>query len=692
MSQIPGAAAAAAAAQAWLVEKGELIALFGESIFYGAHVITCGLCLRELLLSRDMKWKFPGSIHWTMLSGALFLIFLSTFHLALGLRYNLNAIKVYLGIPGANLAFFDLAYWETIMQSVIYVTETILADALLIYRAHIVWDKSWRIVVLPLLLWFATTAIGCTTLWMVASTQHVVPSEAQRRLEHWMDGFLSITFTVNILCTSLIVHKIWRVNTQVASSALHPARLTHIVRVVIDSGLIYTACIIALFGSTLANSATQFLFSSVLVQVIGIAFNLIIIREAFHYTWPAQPEGTVVVVGLGIAGVKAFNYLRGALPSGWHLVGIERNEYAFFPIPALRATVEAGYEKHCFAELDHLPVVGSSSGKCEASILPKTAVVQLNTQSVILERSKPQSEATTEVAFDYCIIATGASYQYPCRTSDPSLRASLSQFAQFQDALSKSSSVLVIGGGLAGIEFAGDVASHFQDKRVVLIVSRTPETMFEEGVPVSLAKKTLESLRTIGVEVRLSERVVGARDMVTGPCKKCSVPLQSGQSIEGIDFIFVAIGNQANSSLMQDLAPGSISATNGLVHVTPTLQLSHTPSPEKSVLPLSDSSDVSSRIFVVGDVSDEQKSARSAFRQGLYAAQSIVNLVYGRPVKPYNPASAPVYLFSIGSHYGGGAIGRWVWNSRIASMLYEYGLPAWCKGFRQEYNSPLVQV
>lgn len=278
MSQIPGAAAAAAAAQAWLVEKGELIALFGESIFYGAHVITCGLCLRELLLSRDMKWKFPGSIHWTMLSGALFLIFLSTFHLALGLRYNLNAIKVYLGIPGANLAFFDLAYWETIMQSVIYVTETILADALLIYRAHIVWDKSWRIVVLPLLLWFATTAIGCTTLWMVASTQHVVPSEAQRRLEHWMDGFLSITFTVNILCTSLIVHKIWRVNTQVASSALHPARLTHIVRVVIDSGLIYTACIIALFGSTLANSATQFLFSSVLVQVIGIAFNLIIIR------------------------------------------------------------------------------------------------------------------------------------------------------------------------------------------------------------------------------------------------------------------------------------------------------------------------------------------------------------------------------------------------------------------------------
>jgi hypothetical protein len=49
-------------------------------------------------------------------------------------------------------------------------------------------------------------------------------------------------------------------------------------RIILDSGLLYTVCVIIFFGTTLAGSNAQYGVSDVVVQVIGITFNLIIIR------------------------------------------------------------------------------------------------------------------------------------------------------------------------------------------------------------------------------------------------------------------------------------------------------------------------------------------------------------------------------------------------------------------------------
>lgn len=67
---------------------------------------------------------------------------------------------------------------------------------------------------------------------------------------------------------AMIVWRIWRVRRKTADSAVHPNRLMHVIRIIIDSGSMYTLCVIIFFGTTLAESNAQYGVSDVVVQVI----------------------------------------------------------------------------------------------------------------------------------------------------------------------------------------------------------------------------------------------------------------------------------------------------------------------------------------------------------------------------------------------------------------------------------------
>lgn len=62
--------------------------------------------------------------------------------------------------------------------------------------------------------------------------------------------------------------RIWRVRRRTVDSAVHPNRLRHVIRIVIDSGLMYTITVIVFFGTTLAESNAQYGVSDVVVQMI----------------------------------------------------------------------------------------------------------------------------------------------------------------------------------------------------------------------------------------------------------------------------------------------------------------------------------------------------------------------------------------------------------------------------------------
>ncbi|KAJ7020630.1 hypothetical protein C8F04DRAFT_1196461 [Mycena alexandri] len=118
---------------------------------------------------------------------------------------------------------------------------------------------------------------------------------------------------VNIITTCLLLYRIWRIaelqwglkpNADEYMSRLTPAKLAsasivpspvysrvkHTKRLLIESGLIYTTATIITFSLFTAHNNAVYASIDVLVQIIGIAFNLIIIHNHSHAAKASQAQ------------------------------------------------------------------------------------------------------------------------------------------------------------------------------------------------------------------------------------------------------------------------------------------------------------------------------------------------------------------------------------------------------------------
>ncbi|PSR99323.1 hypothetical protein PHLCEN_2v4136 [Hermanssonia centrifuga] len=261
------------------IAEAQIVGLFMESVSYGMFLVTFGLCIRALLFERDRSFipKRWADVRVGMLLVAISMFIFATFDVAFGLRHNLDAFIFYHGEGGAAKEFSDISYWVNIMKTVDYVMQTAIGDAILNYRCWMVYNKSWKIVLFPVLMWMAILVCGIMMVYVeVTTTSEALLTES--RITPWLDSIAVLTLVINILVTSLIVWRIWRVRSKTVESSSHPNRLSHVIRIVLDSGLMYTLCAIIFFGTTLAGSNAQYGVSDVIVQVIGITFNMIIIR------------------------------------------------------------------------------------------------------------------------------------------------------------------------------------------------------------------------------------------------------------------------------------------------------------------------------------------------------------------------------------------------------------------------------
>jgi len=261
------------------IGEAQLVGLFMESVTYGIFLVTFGLCMQALCFEKNSTfvWRRPRDIRWGMLLVAFLMFAFATMDVAFGLRHILQAFISYDGPGGPNQKFSDMSTFLNVIKTVDFVFQTAIGDAILIYRCLIIYNRLWYIIALPAALWALSLASGLVMVWVECTTHHEALLN-NPRIKPWLDTLTACTLIVNVLVTSLIVWRIRRVCTNSASAKMNIDRFLRIIRVVLDSGLIYTVCIITFFGTTLAGSNAQYGVSDVVVQVIGITFNLIIIR------------------------------------------------------------------------------------------------------------------------------------------------------------------------------------------------------------------------------------------------------------------------------------------------------------------------------------------------------------------------------------------------------------------------------
>jgi NADH dehydrogenase FAD-containing subunit len=184
-------------------------------------------------------------------------------------------------------------------------------------------------------------------------------------------------------------------------------------------------------------------------------------------------------------------------------------------------------------------------------------------------------------------------------------------------------SVLIVGGGLAGVELAAEVAVAYPGKRIS-IIDAGPQLLGR--LSARARGYATKFLLRHGVELLFGQKIVG-RD-------GDAYATDSGSRVAA-DVAFMCTGVVPNAELAAAAFPGCLDA-RGFVAVLPTLQLAGHPD-----------------TFAIGDVNGcgVEKTAQNARRQAAVAAANIAALSAGRPLREYLPTPTPMVI-SLGPRDG----------------------------------------
>ncbi|KAF8726116.1 hypothetical protein AX14_008065 [Amanita brunnescens Koide BX004] len=244
--------------------ESQVATLFADAVLYGLYLATLMPCLWRLLYGQN-GWKMNHHVDWLMLVMSVAIFLSTTLDTALSVRRAMINLRQVLGGP-----IPDLVWSDTTMAILVHL-QTLFADAVLTYRCWIVFAKSKLAIALLVTLW--TADFVCTVVrayFQLNQASHV------QLILHIIIVFWACSIALNLYATSLIAYKI--VSMQKLES-LSTQRVRFVMRVIIESGLMYTATAVMLFISLFTNNlfVSDFL-SAINFQTVGIAFNLIIIR------------------------------------------------------------------------------------------------------------------------------------------------------------------------------------------------------------------------------------------------------------------------------------------------------------------------------------------------------------------------------------------------------------------------------
>ncbi|KAJ8481848.1 hypothetical protein ONZ45_g15164 [Pleurotus djamor] len=318
------------------IDKARLVGLFLECIAYGIFLVTFPPCI-QALIHADGRFRKPASINWLLLLTALIMASFVTFDVILSLVWNIQ-VFVNLRISGHDVPteFNDISDWINILKTANLVFPIIISDAVIIYRCWVVYNRKYLLILLSTLIWVADASMGLFAVFL-ESHLHTRGSLEVRALTPTLTSFLVMTVALNFITTTLIIGRIHLVDRQsaqyiatastqrtVGSSGIIPlrarTRLQRVMRIMVESGLLYTttatvSLIAYLAGSLSFNSVTDAVRLLRLpnlplpaevarhkeLPIMAIAFNLIIIPSksqgsgSTEYTISRQPTPSIKI-------------------------------------------------------------------------------------------------------------------------------------------------------------------------------------------------------------------------------------------------------------------------------------------------------------------------------------------------------------------------------------------------------------
>lgn len=230
----------------------------------------------------------------------------------------------------------------------------------------------------------------------------------------------------------------------------------------------------------------------------------------------------IVIVGASFAGYEAARVLAKSLSLlpglRYRVVVIEPHSHFHFTWVLPRFCVVPDHEHKAF-----IPYGGGYLKGVAPDVLR-----WVTDRAVSVSRDAVRVSSGEEIPYAFLIVATGSGMpgdenSLPSRVDADGKKEGIQRLKDVQLKIKGAKNLVVVGGGAAGVELAGDAKAQFPDKKVVLIHSRDA-VMHRFGPGLQTA--AMDGLKKLGVDVITGERLVG-HDTEGG-----FVALKSGKQVE----------------------------------------------------------------------------------------------------------------------------------------------------------------
>ncbi|KAI8977818.1 hypothetical protein BD414DRAFT_445877 [Trametes punicea] len=243
-----------------------------EAILYGYAVFMFSLAMWIMLKDRRHR-----QVNWALVAAGCALMILATAEMAV------NITRLFQGfltqgpfLPGGPEQFFAVVSEPTfVAKSVLYNVQTLILDAVVIYRTYVVWQSA-LIVLLPVTGWCGLLAGSIGLNVALVNAEHMGDVFAVQT-GRWITAVYALTLGTNLSSTILLAWRIWTVARR---SAQYRASniFSPVLRVIIESGAIYSMTITAALISFVVQSNGVYVMLDMISPIISIVYNMLIIR------------------------------------------------------------------------------------------------------------------------------------------------------------------------------------------------------------------------------------------------------------------------------------------------------------------------------------------------------------------------------------------------------------------------------
>ncbi|RGP77768.1 oxidoreductase [Fusarium longipes] len=337
----------------------------------------------------------------------------------------------------------------------------------------------------------------------------------------------------------------------------------------------------------------------------------------------------VIVVGGSFVGLAAVKELAALLPVTHRVLLIEPHSHFHHLFAFPRFAVVPEHEHKAF-----IPYNGffSSLQNSANHAIVRARVVSLQKNQVTLDRPW---QGSTEISFDYAVVATGTRLQAPSNMQHDDKKTSVDYFKTYQQGIKAAKSIAIVGGGAVGVQMATDLGEVYPEKKVTLIHSRDRLMQLYHPKMDAIIRDRLQEL---GVDVITGTRAVIPQQGLPTDGSEFVLELKDGRKIP-TNLVIPATGQTPNNQFLHNLQPTSghkiLNSANGFIQVLPTLQFAD-PS--------------YSNLYACGDIADSgaHKAARPGAAQALVVAQNIAAMVQGTQPTNEITVDPPAIHLSLG--------------------------------------------